>query len=197
MARRWVNERRRDSYYRAAQRGGLRSRAAFKLGQLQDRFHLIPEGARVLDLGASPGGWSLVASGFVGRRGTVVAVDMRSFEPVEGVTFLRGRVGDPALRERLGPEPFDVVLSDMSPSISGNYSTDHARSVDLVKSAFALAQTTLRKGGHFVAKLFDGDMTGELRSELAPRFERLQVTKPQASRSQSSEVYLIGQGFKG
>ncbi len=197
MPRRWVSDRRRDPYYRAAQRDGLRSRAAFKLGQLQDRFHLIPRGARVLDLGASPGGWSLVARSLVGPQGTVTSVDMRAFEPIEGVQFVRGRVGDDALLARLGPEPFDVVLSDMSPSISGNYSTDHARSVDLVRSAFGLSRQVLAPGGTFVAKLFDGDMTVELRGELGPHFERFLVTKPQASRSQSSEIYLMGKGYRG
>jgi 23S rRNA (uridine2552-2'-O)-methyltransferase len=195
MPRRWVTERHRDPYYRAAQREGLRSRAAFKLGQLNERFHLLRRGDRVLDLGASPGGWSTVARNLVGPEGQVVAVDMRSFEPIEGVMFLRGRVGDPALLDRLGSERFQVVLSDMSPTISGNYSTDHARSVDLVRSAFGVAQHVLEPGGTFVAKLFDGDLTGELRKDLGESFVRLSVTKPGASRSQSSEVYLLGQGF--
>jgi 23S rRNA (uridine2552-2'-O)-methyltransferase len=197
MTRRWVKERQRDPYYRAAQRDGLRSRAAFKLLQLHQHLSIIPYGAKVLDLGAAPGGWSLTAKELVGARGHVTAIDLRNFEPMEGVTFIRGRVGSPEILERLKGETFDVILSDMSPSISGNYSTDHARSVDLVRCAMGLAQHLLVPGGTFVAKLFDGDMTKELRSELSMMFEKVQFTKPMASRSQSSEIYLVCRRFHG
>ena len=148
MPRRFVQERRRDPYYRAAKAEGLRSRAAFKLGHLNERFHLLPRGARVLDLGAAPGGWSVVARASVGARGAVVAVDPRPVDPIEGVEYVRGRVGDPKLVERLGPESFDVVLSDMSPRISGAYATDHARSVGLVRDALELARFGALPGGH-------------------------------------------------
>lgn len=195
MSQTWARDRRHDVYYRAAQQEGLRSRAAYKLIQLQDRVKIIPEGARVLDLGASPGGWSLVAKMLTGLEGTVTAVDLRNFERAEGITFLRGRVGSPELMERLTGQRFDVVLSDMSPSISGNYSTDHARSVDLVRSALALAIEVLEPGGAFVAKLFDGDLTVGVRREAQRVFGTVSVTKPTASRSRSSEVYLVGKGF--
>ncbi|HKV89863.1 MAG TPA: RlmE family RNA methyltransferase, partial [Thermoplasmata archaeon] len=147
MGRRFVVERRRDPYYRAAQTEGLRSRSAFKLEHLLERYPIFRAGARVLDLGAAPGGWSIVAAERVGRRGEVVAVDPRPVEPIEGVTFVRGTVGSPGLADRLGREPFDAVLSDMSPRISGAYATDHARSVDLVRSAFVLSERVLRNGG--------------------------------------------------
>jgi 23S rRNA (uridine2552-2'-O)-methyltransferase len=197
MPRRFVTERRRDPYYRAAQREGLRSRAAFKLGHLDQRFHLLAPGRRVLDLGAAPGGWSVVAAAAVGPRGSVVAVDVRPVEPVEGVRFVRGRVGDPGLPSRLGGAPFDVVLSDLSPSISGAYSTDHARSVDLVRAAYALASLLLAPGGSFVAKVFDGELVAGLEEELARSFERVQRTKPPASREASSELYLVARGYRG
>ncbi|HZY91352.1 MAG TPA: RlmE family RNA methyltransferase [Thermoplasmata archaeon] len=196
MGRRFLNERRRDPYYRAAQREGLRSRAAFKLAYLADRFPILRKGDRVLDLGAAPGGWTLVAQERVGRRGSVVAVDQRSIEPTEGVTLVRGRVGDPALLARLGSEPFTVVLSDLSPRISGAYATDHARSVGLVREALALAEKILRPGGRLVAKVFAGDLLEELEAELAARFERVQRTKPPASREGSSELYLLAFGFR-
>jgi 23S rRNA (uridine2552-2'-O)-methyltransferase len=195
MGRRFVDQRRRDPYYRAAQREGLRSRAAFKLAYLDDRFHLLRPGARVLDLGAAPGGWSVVALERVGRSGRVVAVDPRPIAPVEGLRVVRGRVGDPMLRERLGPEPFDVVLSDMSPSISGAYSTDHARSVELVRQALALACEVLRPGGALAAKVFSGDMIDGLIDELRPNFAEVVRTKPPASRAPSSEIYLVALGF--
>ncbi len=196
MPRRFVRERRRDPYYRAAQREGLRSRAAFKLGYLDDRFHLLAPGDRVLDLGAAPGGWSVVAAERVGPEGEVVAVDLRPIAPIDRVAVVRGRVGDPALEERLPGEPFDVVVSDLSPRISGAYATDHARSVDLVRAALALARRVLRPGGTFVAKVFDGDLVGALLDEMAPSFDRVRQTKPPASRGASSERYVVATGFR-
>jgi 23S rRNA (uridine2552-2'-O)-methyltransferase len=127
----------------------------------------------------------------------VIAVDPRSFDPIPGVTPIRGRVGEVDLDRRLGPEPFDVVLSDMSPSISGAYATDHARSVTLVRAALTLARNHLKPGGSFVAKAFDGDLLPELDGEAEPLFARWRHTKPPASRSTSSETYLIGLGFRG
>jgi 23S rRNA (uridine2552-2'-O)-methyltransferase len=190
-------ERKHDRYYRAAQREGLRSRAAFKLLQLQERFHLLAPGDRVLDLGASPGGWSLAALEIVGHRGEVVSVDLRSFEPVEGIRFIRGRVGDPKLLPRLGGRVYDAVVSDMAPSLSGNYATDHARSVELVRLAFGVVEEVLKPGGTFVAKVFQGDLLPELTQELSGEFERFQATKPHASRGQSSEMYLLGRMYRG
>jgi 23S rRNA (uridine2552-2'-O)-methyltransferase len=196
MPRRFVSERRRDPYYRAAQRDGLRSRAAFKLGYLDDRFGLLRPGTRVLDLGAAPGGWSVVAADRVGRGGAVVAVDPRPVEPIDGVRVVRGRVGDPRLPARLGTEPFDVVVSDMSPRISGAYATDHARSVGLVRDAWLLARQVLAPHGAFVAKVFDGDLVTELERELAPSFGEVRRTKPPASREPSSELYLIALDYR-
>jgi 23S rRNA (uridine2552-2'-O)-methyltransferase len=189
-------ERRRDPYYRAAQKDGLRSRAAFKLAYLSERFPIFHEGDRVLDLGAAPGGWSIVARETLRGSGSVVAVDPRPIEPIEGVRVVRGTVGDPRLLERLGSQRFDVVLSDMSPRISGAYATDHARSAALVRYAFALARSVLAEGGSFVAKVFQGDLLDELADEIAPSFERFHRTKPPASRERSSEIYLIGLGFR-
>ncbi len=196
MGRRFVAQRRADPYYRAAQADGLRSRAAFKLAYFADRFPIFHPGDRVLDLGAAPGGWSLVAAERVGPHGSVVAVDPRTIEPMDRVTVVHGTVGAPGLRDRLGPEPFDVVLSDMSPRISGAYSTDHARSVDLVLSAWTLAQEVLAPGGRFVAKLFDGDLLATTEARIRPSFEHFRRTKPPASREQSSELYLLGWGFR-
>lgn len=196
MGSRFLAERRHDPYYRAAQRAGLRSRAAFKLGYLIDRFHLIRPGDRVLDLGAAPGGWSIVAREAVGPDGEVVAVDLRPVAPIPRVRVVRGRVGDSDLLERLGPTPFDVVLSDMSPRISGAYGTDHARSVALARDAFRLARKVLRPGGRLAAKVFDGDLLDALEGELAPSFARVRRTKPPASREPSSELYLVAVGFR-
>ncbi|MCI4342866.1 MAG: RlmE family RNA methyltransferase [Thermoplasmata archaeon] len=197
MSRRFAADRRKDPYYRAAQEEGLRSRAAFKLSYLDERFHILHRGGRVLDLGAAPGGWSLVARDRVGGKGSVVAVDPRVVEPIEGVEFVRARVGDARLPARLGEGTFDVVLSDMSPSISGAYATDHARSVGLVRDALTLAHAALRKGGTFVAKVFDGDLLDPLQAEVERSFDRVRRTKPPASREGSSETYIIARGFHG
>ncbi|MCI4334313.1 MAG: RlmE family RNA methyltransferase [Thermoplasmata archaeon] len=196
MGRRFLAERRRDPYYRAAQEEGLHSRAAFKLAELNDEFRLLHPGDRVLDLGAAPGGWSVVAADAVGPEGAVLAVDERRTDPIEGVESIRGRVGSEELRARLAGCSFEVVLSDLSPRISGAYSTDHARSVDLVRTAFALARPLLQPGGHFVAKVFDGDLRRPLERELKRHFASLHRTKPAASRERSSELYLLCLGFR-
>jgi 23S rRNA (uridine2552-2'-O)-methyltransferase len=196
MGRRFVDQRRADPYYRAAQREGLRSRAAYKLAYLDDRFHLFRRGVHVLDLGAAPGGWSMIALDRVAPSGLVVAVDPRPIAPADGLRVVRGRVGDPSLVERLGDARFDVVLSDMSPSISGAYATDHARSVDLVRSALALALRVLAPRGAFVAKVFAGDMIDELVLEVRPHFAEVDRTKPPASRAPSSELYVVARGFR-
>jgi 23S rRNA (uridine2552-2'-O)-methyltransferase len=196
MGRRFVAQRRKDPYYRAAQDQGLRSRAAFKLEFLADRFPIFRPGNRVLDLGAAPGGWSLVASKRVGPRGEIVAVDPRLVDPIPRVAFVRARVGAPTLALRLGSEPFDIVLSDMSPSISGAYATDHARSIALVLDAWELARQVLKPGGRWVAKVFDGDLLPDAEAKMRPSFDRWHRTKPPASREQSSELYLVGLGFR-
>ncbi len=196
MGGRFLRERRRDPFYRAAQQQGLRSRAAFKLVYLNERFHLFRAGRRVLDLGAAPGGWTIVAAESVGPRGHVVAVDPRRIEPIPGVEVIHGRVGDPGLRARLGPEPFDVVLSDLSPRISGAYGTDHARSAELVRAAWALARRVLVPKGTFVAKMFDGDMVSAVLEEIGRECERIRRTKPPASRETSSEIYVVATGFR-
>ncbi|MGC2034888.1 MAG: RlmE family RNA methyltransferase [Thermoplasmata archaeon] len=196
MGRRFVEQRRRDPYYRAAQREHLRSRAAYKLAYLAERFPVFHKGDRVLDLGAAPGGWSTIARQCLGTTGEVIAVDPRTIEPIPGVEIVRGTVGDPRLLDRLGPEKYDVVLSDMSPRISGAYATDHARSVALARLAASLSSEVLRKHGVLVAKVFDGDLLDELENEWAPMFRTVVRTKPPASREHSSELYLLGLDFQ-
>ena len=196
MGRRFLDQRRRDPYYLAAQREGLRSRAAFKLAYLDDRFHFLRPGDRVLDLGAAPGGWSLIARDRVGPSGEVVAVDPRPVAPIEGVRYLRGRAGDEALTRALAGARFDVVLSDMAPRVSGAYATDHARSVGLAREALRVARAHLARGGTYVAKVFAGDLLEDLAREVARSFARVRRTKPPASREPSSELYLLAFGFR-
>lgn len=198
MSKNWMQERRRDYYYRKAKQLDYRSRASFKLMQLDDRFHLFRPGMTVVDLGAAPGGWLQVAAERVGPKGKVVGVDLQPIEPLEGVMTIKGDIRRPEVREELMALTgghVDVVLSDMSPNISGNYSMDHARSIELCEMALAFALSTLSPGGKLVFKMFEGDMSRELIAEVQRHFASVKRHSPQASRSSSSEVYVVAKGF--
>ncbi len=200
MTKGWRNDRKRDQYYRKAKRENYRSRAAYKLKEIDFKYDLIRPGDRVVDLGASPGGWSQVASELVGGEGEVYALDLARFSPVERVTFIRGDIRKDSVVARLlelMPQGANVVLSDMSPNISGNYPYDHARSVDLCEHALVFASQVLKEGGNFVTKVFYGDMTKGYVSLVRRSFDEVHVTHPKATRSTSSEVYVIGIGFNG
>lgn len=196
----WRAERRRDKYYRKAKRENYRSRAVYKLKQIDHRFDLIRPGNTVVDLGASPGGWSQVAAELVGAEGKVVAVDIDRLVPIEGVSFIRGdiRSNETVARvlEQL-PDGADVVISDMSPDISGNYSYDHARSIELCEHALKFATMVLRDGGNFLCKMFYGDMSKGLIGSVRREFHQVHTHHPKASRATSSEVYVIGIDYAG
>lgn len=199
MTKAWRAEHRKDFYYRKAKREHYRSRASYKLKQLDFRFALIEPGDTVVDLGASPGGWSQVAVELAGSDSKVFAVDIERLPPIEGVTFIKGDIRDESVVQRLlemVPEGADVVLSDMSPNISGNYSYDHARSVELCEHAFAFATRVLKPGGNFVAKMFSGDMGRSFTDGVRRRFDEYHTNHPKASRTSSSEVYVVGLGFR-
>jgi 23S rRNA methylase len=195
---RWVQERKHEHYYKLAKKLNYRSRASFKLMQIDDRFGVFREGDSVVDLGASPGGWLQVAQQRVGVRGRVIGVDLRPIRPIEGVTTIIGDItDDKTIMELL--EKFDgkadVVLSDMAPNIAGSYSTDHARSVDLCMYAINVCDRLLKKEGKLVVKVFMGDMMDSLLDELRSRFRSVKIHSPAASRETSSEVYIISKGF--
>jgi 23S rRNA (uridine2552-2'-O)-methyltransferase len=195
----WLSRQLNDPYVAEAQRLGYRSRAAFKLIGLDDRFRLLLPGRRVVDLGCAPGGWTQVAVERVGARGIVVGVDLAETAPIAGATILRADVDDPAavtaIRAELGGLA-DVVLSDMAPSTTGHAATDHLRIVALAESAFAVASEILKPGGVFVAKVFQGGAEGPLLSQLKSAFRELRHAKPPASRAQSAETYVIAKGFR-
>jgi 23S rRNA (uridine2552-2'-O)-methyltransferase len=200
VAKAWRAERRRDKYYRKAKREEYRSRASYKLKQLDHRFDIIRPGDTVVDLGASPGGWSQVAVELSGPRSKVFALDLDRFVPIDGVTFIRGDIRHDSVVERLlgmMPEGADVVLSDMSPNISGNYPYDHARSIELCEHALAFAGKVLRRGGNFVVKMFYGDMSEDYVDSVIRAFDNVHVHHPRASRSTSSEMYVVGLGYHG
>lgn len=200
MSRKWLRERSKDFWYKLAKKEGWRTRASFKLLQLDERHHIFFEGARVVDLGAAPGGWSEVAVELVGPEGRVVAVDLDKIEPIEGVIFIRGDMTDPGTVARTLEATegvADIIISDMSPNISGAYATDHARSIFLCESALTFAEKTLVRDGTFVCKVFEGDMFPQFLHKVRGLFADVKVANPPASRSASSEVYLVAKGFKG
>ena len=197
---RWLQRQLNDPYVAEAKRAGYRSRAAWKLAQLDDRLHLLKPGARVVDLGAAPGGWTQVALERVGPGGEVVAVDCAEMEPVAGATMLRLDMRDAdapaAIRDALGG-PVDLVLSDMAAPVTGHRQTDHLRTVALCEAAADFAAAVLRPGGAFVTKVFQGGAEGGLLAELKRLFAQVRHVKPPASRDESPETYLVATGFRG
>lgn len=197
---RWVAERRREYYYRLAKKLDYRSRASFKLLQIDERFNIMKEGDSVVDLGACPGGWSQVAKECVGETGQVIGVDLRYIHPLDGVQFIIGDITDDntmiRLLEMVGGK-VDVVLSDMAPNIAGAYSMDHARSIELCMYAVDVCDRILKKKGKLVTKVFQGDLLDGYLAQLEKRFEKVVVHSPKASRPTSSEVYVISSGFLG
>ena len=201
MADRWVEERRKDPYTRRAKAEDLRSRAAFKLQQINKRFRLMHKGDAVLDLGCAPGGWSQVATRIVGPKGLVVGVDLDEGEPMPGFIFVRGDLQNEttqaAARACLAGRRADVVLSDMSPNISGTYGLDHYRSMQLAKLAVDFGMPMLAEGGHMVVKAFEGADMQSFVSRLKTRFGRVKRFRPDATRKASSEVYVVALGHDG
>ncbi len=198
MTERWQRERKKEHYYRQAKSEGYRSRAAYKLKQINKKYKIIKKGDVVVDLGAAPGGWSQVAKEAVGN-GFVFGVDLESIEPVEGVEFLMGDLTKKDVVETVTSlvKKADVVISDMSPNISGAYSVDHARSVYLCESALDFAEKILKRNGNFVVKIFEGDLFKDYFEKIKNRFDYVKTYRPKATRKSSSEVYIIGKGFKG
>ncbi|EMA40789.1 23S rRNA (uridine(2552)-2'-O)-methyltransferase [Halococcus hamelinensis] len=185
----------RDEYYNKAKQQGYRSRSAYKLQQLDETADLFDDGDTVIDLGAAPGGWLQVAAERVGT-GRVVGVDRQRIDSLDGVETVRGDLTDEDvqayLAERVGEA--DVVLSDMAPNMTGEYDLDHARSVYLARQAFDVALDVLAPGGDFVAKVFDGRDLDALEADIDTEFEYVQTVRPDASRDESSELYLVGKG---
>ncbi|USZ69563.1 23S rRNA (uridine(2552)-2'-O)-methyltransferase [Halorussus salilacus] len=187
----------KDHYYNKSKQEGYRSRAAYKLKQLDREENLLHEGKTVVDLGAAPGGWLQVAAEEVGDEGLVVGVDLQRIDPVEGVETVRGDMTDESTKEvvrELAGDSVDVVVSDMAPNMTGEYSVDHARSVHLARQAFETALDVLDSGGDLVVKVFEGPDLDDLREEVDEEFQYVRTMSPDASRDSSSEVYLVAKG---
>jgi 23S rRNA (uridine2552-2'-O)-methyltransferase len=196
----WLERQLNDPYVARAKREGFRSRAAFKLIEIDDKYHVLKAGARVVDLGAAPGGWSQVAAKRVGARGRVVAIDVLEMDDIAGVTFARIDFLDPAapdkLKDMLGG-PADVVLSDMAANATGHRPTDHLKIMALVETAAEFAGEVLKDGGAFLAKVIQGGTEAALLATLKRDFAVVRHVKPAASRSDSAELYVLATGFRG
>ncbi len=197
----WLKEHRDDPYVQQAQREGYRSRACYKLLELQDKDKLIRPGMTVLDLGSAPGGWSQVASARVGEHGRVIASDILPMDSLAGVTFIEGDFTEEDVFERimaaLGGKPIDLVISDMAPNMSGVNAVDQPRVIYLVELALAMAQQVLAPGGTFVAKLFHGEGFDQVFQDAKGSFGKVLTRKPKASRPRSREVYMVAKEFRG
>jgi 23S rRNA (uridine2552-2'-O)-methyltransferase len=199
-SRKWLERQLNDPYVARAKREGFRSRAAFKLIEIDDKHHLLKSGGRVADLGAAPGGWSQVAKKRVGAWGRVVGIDILDMDEIPGVEFAKIDFLDPAAPERLKKMlggPADVVLSDMAANATGHRATDHLKIMALIEAAAEFASEVLKPGGSFLAKVIQGGTEGALLAGLKRDFATVKHVKPAASRSDSAELYVLATGFRG
>jgi len=201
---RWLTRQLNDPYVEEARRRGYRSRAAFKLSEIDDKYHLLTPGMSVVDLGAAPGGWSQVAAQRIKvmtGKGTVIAVDVVEMEPIWGVTALKLDLTDPDAAERiddaLNGKKADLVMSDMHAPATGHKQTDHLRIMGLVEAALDVAEDVLAPGGTFLAKVLQGGAGKELVARLNSSFAKVRHVKPKASRTESAEMYVLATGFRG
>ena len=203
---RWLKRQLSDPYVAEAREQGLRSRAAFKLIELDDRFHFLKPGGRIVDLGASPGGWTMVAADKVnaqgaakGKQGRVIGMDLQETDPVPGAVLICHDFMDdeaPKLLQDALKGPADVVLSDMAAQATGHAGTDHLRVIGLLEAAFEFALDVLAPGGVFVGKAFKGGTEGELLARIKKRFKTVRHAKPPSSRKESAETYVVALGFR-
>lgn len=200
-SRRWLDEHVNDPYVKQAQKDGYRSRASYKLLELNEKDKLIRPGMLVLDLGSAPGGWSQVVANLVGDKGVVIATDILPMDSLAGVDFIQGDFTEQEVFDRIldalaGRRP-DLIVSDMSPNISGIVSADQAASMYLCELALDMVRQVLKPGGSFVAKVFQGEGSDAFLKQVRSSFEKFSIRKPAASRPRSKEVYLVAKGFKG
>lgn len=199
-SRRWLERQLNDPYVAEAKRRGYRSRAAFKLIELDDKFKFIRSGMRVADLGAAPGGWTQIALERVGNTGRVVAIDLTPIEPIGGAITLTGDVRDRESEQDLIAAlrgHADLVLSDMAASSTGHAATDHLRIIGLIETALDFADVVLAPGGIFVGKVLQGGTERDLLTRLRRDFAKVSHAKPDASRKESAEMYVVATGYRG
>jgi 23S rRNA (uridine2552-2'-O)-methyltransferase len=197
---RWMQEHFEDEYVKRAQSLGYRSRAVFKLSEIQDKDQLIKPGMNIIDLGAAPGGWSQFARQMLGKKNKIVALDILEMEPLDGVDFIQGDFREAGVLEQLytalDGAPVHLVMSDMAPNMSGNKGVDQPRAIYLGELALDTAKTVLTKDGDFLVKLFQGEGFEAFHHEVGQFFSKVVIRKPKASRPRSNEVYILAKGFK-
>ena len=198
---RWLQEHFDDPYVKQSQKDGWRSRASYKLLEIQEKDKIIRPGMRVVDLGAAPGGWSQVAVQLAGDKGTVVASDILPMDSIADVAFVQGDFTEDSVLEQIldtiGSDQVDLVISDMAPNMSGALSVDQPNAMYLVELALDLSRQVLRKDGAFLVKVFQGEGFDAYLKDMKTSFTRVMTRKPSASRARSREVYLLATGFKG
>ncbi|HEY5138892.1 MAG TPA: 23S rRNA (uridine(2552)-2'-O)-methyltransferase RlmE [Methylococcales bacterium] len=197
---RWMQEHFEDEYVKLAQTQGYRSRAVFKLKEIQDKDQLIKPGMNIIDLGAAPGGWSQFARQLIGKKNKLIALDILPMDTLEGVDFIQGDFCEEAVIDQLhavlGGAPVNLVMSDMAPNMSGNKGVDQPRAIYLGELALDTAKTVLTKDGCFLVKLFQGEGFEAFHHEVQRYFAKVVIRKPKASRPRSNEVYILAKGFK-
>jgi 23S rRNA (uridine2552-2'-O)-methyltransferase len=197
---RWMAEHFEDEYVKMAQAQGYRSRAVFKLKEIQEKDQLIKPGMNIVDLGAAPGGWSQFARQLLGKKNKLIALDILPMDALEGVDFIQGDFREESVMEELFIAleglPVDLVMSDMAPNMSGNKGVDQPRAIYLGELALDTAKTVLMKNGSFLVKLFHGEGFEAIHSEIQRSFTKVAIRKPKASRPRSNEVYILAKGFK-
>ncbi|WP_126454600.1 23S rRNA (uridine(2552)-2'-O)-methyltransferase RlmE [Sulfuriflexus mobilis] len=198
---RWLKEHFDDEYVKMAQKEGYRSRAIYKLLEIQEKDHVIKQGMSIVDLGAAPGGWSQLAANLVGKKGRVIALDILPMSSLSGVEIIEGDFRDDEVMARLmdtlNNDKVDLVMSDMAPNMSGMSGVDQPRAMYLAELTLDLASKVLREGGDILVKVFQGEGFDDYLRSLRAVFTKVQSRKPKASRPRSREVYLLGRGFKG
>ena len=197
---RWMQEHFEDEYVKMAQTQGYRSRAVFKLKEIQEKDQLIKPGMNIIDLGAAPGGWSQLARELIGKKDKLIALDILPMEAIEGVDFIQGDFREEdvlnGLYEILNQAPVSLVMSDMAPNMSGNKAVDQPRAIYLAELALDTAKTVLSKNGSFLVKLFHGEGFETYYQDVQSHFTKVIIRKPKASRPRSNEVYILAKGFK-
>ncbi|MCC2648144.1 MAG: rlmE [Nitrososphaeraceae archaeon] len=194
-----LSQARRDYYRKLAKNDGYRSRSAYKLKQLNNSYHIFKSHNKVVDLGCAPGGWLQVLEEEIGNQGKIIGIDQKEVLPLKFATILQGSIEDPYIVEKIIEVlngRADVVLSDLAPNVSGIWDIDHARQISLTRSALTIVRKLLRKNGSAIFKVFEGEMLKQLKEDLAIHFENVHYSKPDASRRESSELYMICLNFR-
>ncbi len=196
----WLIRQQKDPYVKQAQQSHYRSRAVYKLIEIDEKDHLFKQGQTIIDLGAAPGSWSQYVSKKIGKKGRLIAIDILPMDPIANTLFIKGDFTEQPVVEQclqaMNHGKADLVISDMAPNLSGIGATDQARSLNLAELSFDLAKSVLKQGGHMLVKLFEGEGTGVYRRELKEHFGKVIVRKPKASRDDSREFYVLARTFR-